>query len=208
MKYIAYIALVLTLPVSLVSCTKLTSSQIKVKGLYYGMTDEEACKVLTQQFPDPIPTSEVGPFGDGSRVFKNNDAKYRVIKGDDGYTIAYCSSDFLNLQDQSVLESNPAYIGFITKFIKYYPDVESDKNHKVTQILFSQKLSDKIFNADQLNSKEFVQQFMDAYGISEFKADNNGNYHGWKYHDPSGYDICIAKDHGILIQETQKTNFN
>lgn len=89
-----------------------------------------------------------------------------------------------------------------------------DGDNKVEQILIGQKCGGQLFGSQDLSAKDFVQTFIDAYGIDEMKrAVTEKNLQCWEYTSLDNVRVRIFPDKVVNISkimgksEVQK-NFN
>jgi len=79
--------------------------------------------------------------------------------------------------------------------------ISFDSNKKATRI----QLCDSIFNAGDMNVKDFALKFMEAYDIPEMKPSNDGQY--LYYISPSGTRIKIDVYKNTHIEYAQTPTF-
>lgn len=186
---------ILSLIVSVVTLSgvlKANAAEIKVKGFSLGMPAAEALNLLNNLFPNP---QMLGDDGKEKKV-------YKIAKASDGYIIVW----FDESKEPNL--ANPMASVFINMQSVYYPLIKTDENKKVDIIQISPSISDKLFNSSTLDGQEFVQKFMDAYNIPEFKPYTSGEESLWKYSSPEGTEIYIGTDKSIVIKKVPKSSFN
>ena len=78
---------------------------------------------------------------------------------------------------------------------------EFDANHKLKRIFMGYVAVNSFFNAANLNSDDFIQQFANAYKIPEFKQRLQPNgVSQWVYVSPDNIAITIYRDKTLVIK--------
>ena len=72
-------------------------------------------------------------------------------------------------------------------------------NGQVVYMAWGGSLVRHLFRAEGLEVSEFVQRFVDSYGLPGMSVSGNGSH--WKYTSPEGVEIKIQQDFGIQIKK-------
>ena len=79
----------------------------------------------------------------------------------------------------------------------------ADKEKKVFEITLSPKRVDKMFHVEGIRVEDFIQKFMESYGISKMNAVNTETFLGidshWEYTSPTGVKVTIRQDKCIIL---------
>jgi hypothetical protein len=80
--------------------------------------------------------------------------------------------------------------------------MRADKNNAVYLLTITGPLTKVLFDgATSLSYQDFVKEFMNAYGIPEFKPNTEGD--GYEYRFDNGVIISIAKDYTLQLEKAQ-----
>ena len=84
--------------------------------------------------------------------------------------------------------------------------VDPDKN-RIIGFDFSQSLSDRLFNSNDLSASDFAQQFMDNYNIPTLTPGVRNNQKWWIYDSPDGWTLKISPYKGVHVEYTKVHSF-
>ena len=161
-----------------------TEKPIVIEGLSLGMDIEDArirCEVIlgsdwiitpVDNTPKVLWNYREG-MGD-ERIFGTQRLGLQPIVGNRGFAIRQKKDGY--------------YAGFIS---------DHDATGKVTQITFSGRLTDYIFDTKGLHADYFVEKFTKIYDL----PDLYWIFHGWTYTSPLGYKLTIRTDKFIDIKK-------
>lgn len=74
-----------------------------------------------------------------------------------------------------------------------------DEKEGVSQFFWSEPLVKYFFRAEKMELSDFVQKFVDSYGIPEMKASDDLSY--WRHTAPEGWMVKIGDDWSIHVEE-------
>jgi len=158
---------------------------IKIKGLYVGMDINDAQTVLKRLL--------VGIVEDVT-----------VSKRRDGFEIHHI--EHLNLEEVMGSALAAAFVvGRVEKEKVAEIRVRADENRKVTAIYLSGALVDKLFDAENIDTRDFVDQFCKAYEIPRMDRRYDDDYDDyWVHMGFKGLKVVIQENKGFMLEKVKQ----
>jgi hypothetical protein len=165
----------------------------KIKGISLGMRFQDAIDALKNKLEGKkslianIPYELVGPFD------SNEGPLAEMNKTVEEISHTSISTPYVTTLPP-ISDTAGAFAGGLI--------MRADKNNAVYLLTITGPLTKVLFDgATSLSYQDFVKEFMNAYGIPEFKPNTEGN--GYEYRYDNGVIISIAKDYTLQLEKAQ-----